>query len=126
MSRVLIVEDSNNEVIEGDDVFQMDELVNPYRVAPSIKLENPNFHVIENTYIEVDVDVDELNVISSNKANREADDEINHDFNKEDDVVYDDDENVEKVLIKKSWIVLIVIFHCVTKLKIYKIFVGAL
>jgi len=49
MSRVLIVEDGNNEVIEGDDVFQMDELANPYRVAPSIKLENPNFHVIENT-----------------------------------------------------------------------------
>jgi hypothetical protein len=96
MSRVLIVEDGNNEVIEGDDVFQMDELANPYRVAPSIKLENPNFHVIENTYIEVDVDVDELNVISSNKANREADDEINHDSNKEDDVAYDDDENVEK------------------------------
>jgi len=47
-------------------------------------------------YIEVDVGIDELNVISSNKANREADDEINHDFNKEDDVVYDDDENVEK------------------------------
>jgi hypothetical protein len=94
MSRVLIVEDGNNEVIEGDDVFQMDELANPYRVAPSIKLENPNFHVIKNTYIEVDVD--ELNVISINKSNREANDEINHDFNKEDDVVYDDDENVEK------------------------------
>ncbi|KAL9368567.1 hypothetical protein Peur_039766 [Populus x canadensis] len=94
MTRVLIVEDGNNEVIKGDDVFQMDELVNPYRVASSTKLENPNFRIIENTYIEVDVD--EINVILSNKANREVDDEINHDFNKEDDVVYDDDENIEK------------------------------
>ena len=94
MSHVLIVEDGNNEVIEGYDVFQMDELVNPYQVAPSIKLENSNFHVIENTYIEVDVD--EINAILSNNSNREVDDEINHDFNKEDDVIHDDDENVEK------------------------------
>jgi hypothetical protein len=70
----------------------MDELVNPYQVAPSTKLKNPNFCIIENSYIEVDVD--EINVILSNNANREVDDEINHDFNKEDDVVYDNDENV--------------------------------
>jgi hypothetical protein len=34
----------------GDDVFQLDELVDPYRVALSTDLEeNLNFHVTENT-----------------------------------------------------------------------------
>jgi hypothetical protein len=57
---VQVVQDSNDELITGDDVFQLDELVDPYRAALSNDLEeNLNFHVIENTL--VDVDVEELN-----------------------------------------------------------------
>jgi hypothetical protein len=44
------------EVIVGDDIFKLDELINPYQVAPSINLkENSNFCITENTFIDVDV-----------------------------------------------------------------------
>jgi hypothetical protein len=45
-----------------DEVFQASELVEPYRVAPSIDLEeNLNFHVFNDSL--VDVDAEELNVV---------------------------------------------------------------
>lgn len=58
----------------------MDELVDPYRVVLFTELENLDFCVIENTYI----DVDELNVILSIDKHRESnnDDEIDIEFNK--------------------------------------------
>jgi hypothetical protein len=57
---VQVVQDRNDELIIGNDVFQLDELVDPYRVALSNDLkENSIFCVAENTL--VDVDVDELN-----------------------------------------------------------------
>ena len=58
----------------------MDELVDPYRVVLFTELENLDFCVIENTYI----DVDELNVILSTDKHRENnnDDEIDIEFNK--------------------------------------------
>jgi len=44
------------EVIVGDDIFKLDELIDPYQVAPSINLEeNSNFCIAENTFIDVDV-----------------------------------------------------------------------
>jgi hypothetical protein len=47
-----------------DEVFQASELVEPYRVAPSIDLEeNSNFRVFNDSL--VDVDVEELNVVLS-------------------------------------------------------------
>jgi hypothetical protein len=47
-----------------DDVFQVSELVEPYRVAHSIDLEeNSNFHVFDDNL--VDVNAGELNVILS-------------------------------------------------------------
>ena len=59
-SHVQVVQDSNDELITGDDIFQLDGLVNSYRAALSNDLEeNLNFHVVENTL--VDVDVEELN-----------------------------------------------------------------
>jgi hypothetical protein len=40
-----------------DDVFQLDELVNPYRVALSNYLEeNSKFCIAENTFINVDIE----------------------------------------------------------------------
>jgi len=52
-SLVQVVENGNNEVIGRDDVFQMDELVDPYRPPPYTKLKNPNFHVTKNTYVDI-------------------------------------------------------------------------
>jgi hypothetical protein len=60
-----------------DEVFQVSELVEPYRVAPSIDLEeNSNFHVFDDSLI--DVDVEELNVVFSfsGQANVDEDDDI--------------------------------------------------
>jgi hypothetical protein len=60
-----------------DEVFQINELVEPYRIAPSIELEkNSNFRVFDDSL--VDVDVEELNVVlsSSRQANIDEDDDI--------------------------------------------------
>ena len=47
-----------------DEVFQVSELVEPYRVASSIDLEeNSNFRVFDESL--VDVDTKELNVVLS-------------------------------------------------------------
>jgi hypothetical protein len=51
----------------GDDVFQVSELVDLYWVAPWIDFEeNSNFHVTENSF--VDVDAEELNVVLSSNG----------------------------------------------------------
>jgi hypothetical protein len=79
----------------GDDVFQVGELVDPDRVAPSINLEeNANFHVANN--ILVDVDVGELNVVFSFSGHTQVDeDDDNHEINVED---YDgtEDESIKE------------------------------
>jgi hypothetical protein len=57
-----VVQDENEDTSVGDDVFKVSELVKPYRVAPSIDLEeNLNFYVFDNSLI--NVDVEELNVV---------------------------------------------------------------
>jgi len=64
MGRVEVVQDKNKNTSVGDDVFQVSELVEPYRVAPSINFEeNLNFHIFDNIF--VDFDTEELNVILS-------------------------------------------------------------
>jgi len=51
----------------GDDVFQVSELVELYRIAPSIDLEeNSNFHIFDNSLI--DVNAEELNVVLSSSG----------------------------------------------------------
>ena len=61
---VEVVQDGNDELIVEDDVFQLGELVNPYRVASSNDLEeNFNFCIAENIFI--DVDIKELNDVLS-------------------------------------------------------------
>jgi hypothetical protein len=75
--RVQVVQDGNDEVTVEDDVFQLDELVDLYRVAPSTDLEeNLNFHVAESIF--VDVDVEKLNDIlkTSGYTKVDKDDEI--------------------------------------------------
>jgi hypothetical protein len=59
-----------------DEVFQVGKLVEPYRVALSIDLEeNSNFHVFNDSL--VDIDVEELNVVlsTSKQANVDEDDD---------------------------------------------------
>jgi len=62
-----------------DEVFQVSELVEPYQVAPSIDLEeNLNFHVFNDSL--VDVDIEKLNVVLNSSGephvNEDDDDDI--------------------------------------------------
>ena len=79
----------------GDDVFQVSELVELYRVAPLIDLEeNSNFYVFDNIF--VDVDVEQLNVVlSSNEQAQVDEDDDNNDINME-DCDGADDESIEE------------------------------
>ena len=78
-----------------DEVFQVSELVEPYRVVPSIDWEkNSNFHVFDDSL--VDVNAEELNVVlsSSEQANIDEDDDDIHieECNGADDDSIDDEE----------------------------------
>ena len=58
-----------------DEVHQVSELVEPYRVAPSIELEeNSNLHVFDDSF--VDVDAEELNVVLSSNGQANVDEEV--------------------------------------------------
>jgi len=75
--RVELVQDENEDTSVQDEVFQVSEVVEPYRVAPSIDLEeNSNFCVFD--YSLIDVEAKELNVVlsSSGQANVDEDDDI--------------------------------------------------
>jgi hypothetical protein len=91
MGRVEVVQDENDDSNVGDDVFRVNELVEPYRVAPSIDLEeNSNFHVFDNIFI--DGDVGELNVVMSFSRQAQVDeDDNNNDINVEDCVGANDE-----------------------------------
>ena len=59
-SHVQVVQNGNSKVIAGDDVYQIDELVDAYRVASFTDLEEKsNFHITKNIF--VNVDLEELN-----------------------------------------------------------------
>jgi hypothetical protein len=92
--RVEVVQDENEDTSVRDEVFQVSELVEPYRVAHSIELEeNSNFHVFYDSLI--DVDAEELNfVLSSNgQANVDEEDDIHiEDCDEGDDNSIDDEE----------------------------------
>jgi hypothetical protein len=75
--------------------YRVSELVEPYRVAPSIDLEeNSIFRVFDDSL--VDVDAEELNVVlsTSGQANVDEDDEDIHieDCEGDDDDSIDDEE----------------------------------
>jgi hypothetical protein len=72
--RVEVVQDENEDTNVIDEVFQVSELVKPYQVAPSINLEeNSNFHVFDDSL--VDVDAEELNVVLSSSGLENVDEE---------------------------------------------------
>jgi len=91
---VEVVQDENEDTSERDEVFQVSELVEPYRVAPSIELENnSNFRVFDDSL--VDVNADELNVVlsSSGQENVDEEDDIHiEDCDEGGDNLIDDEE----------------------------------
>jgi len=94
--RVKVVRDENEDTSVIDEVFQVSELVEPYRVAPSIDLEeNLNFRVFDDSL--VDVDAEELNVVlsSSGLANVDKDDDnhIKECDGADNNSINDEDEN---------------------------------
>jgi len=71
---VEVVQDEKEGTNVIDEVFQASELVEPYRVAPSIDLEkNSNFCVFDDSL--VDVDAEELNDILSFSGLENVDEE---------------------------------------------------
>ena len=71
---VEVVQDENEDTSVIDEVFQASELVEPYKVAPSIDLEeNLNFRVFDDSL--VDVDAEELNTVLSSASEKENVDE---------------------------------------------------
>jgi len=94
MGRVEVVQDENKDTSVGDDVFQVSELVEPYRVAPSIDLEeNLNFRVFDNSL--VDVDTEKLNVILSSNEHAQVDEDDDNNV-KDCDGAHDDSAEEEK------------------------------
>jgi hypothetical protein len=91
---VELVHDENEDTSVQDEVFQVSELVEPYRFSSSIDLEeNLNFRVFDDSL--VDVDAEELNVvlISSGQTNVNEDDDIHiEDCDEGDDYSIDDEE----------------------------------
>ena len=54
--RVQVVQDGNDKITTRDDIFQLDELVDPYWVVPSTNLEeNLIFCVTENLFVVVNI-----------------------------------------------------------------------
>ena len=79
-----------------DEVFQASELVEPYRVAPSIDLEEIlNFHVFDDSL--VNVNAGELNVVLSSSGlenvNEEDDNHIKECDEANNNSIEDEDEN---------------------------------
>jgi hypothetical protein len=73
---VEVVQDGNDESNMRDDVFEVNELVDPYQVAPSIDLqENLIFHILKNIF----VDVEELNVVLSSNGHAQVDEDYDSD-----------------------------------------------
>jgi hypothetical protein len=76
-----------------DEVFQASELVEPYRVAPSIDLEeNSNFRVFDDSL--VDVDAEDLNAVLSSTSGLENVDEEDDNHIEECDEA-DDNNSIE-------------------------------
>jgi hypothetical protein len=79
-----------------DEVFQAIEVVKPYRVAPSIDLEeNSNFHVFDDSLVHVDAE--ELNVVLSSSGLENVDEEDDNHIEECDEAdnnsIEDEDEN---------------------------------
>jgi hypothetical protein len=83
-----------------DEVFQASELVEPYRVAPSIDLEENSIFCVFNDSL-VDVDGKELNAVLSSTSGKEnvVEEDDNHikecDEADDNNSIEDEDENFD-------------------------------
>jgi hypothetical protein len=91
---VEVVSDENKDINVRDEVFQVSELVEPYRVATSIDIEENLFFCIFDDSLVV-IDVKELNVILSSSGQVHVDEDDNDDIHIED---YDgaDDNSIDE------------------------------
>ena len=97
---VEVIQDENDELIMEDDVFQLGELVDLYRVAPSNELqENSNFCIAENIF--ADVNIEELNDILNSGGYTQVDEDDSDEIN-----VKDCDEDRTSQLTKKKTILI--------------------
>jgi hypothetical protein len=77
------------------EVFQVSKLVEPYRVAPSIDLEeNSIFRVFDDSLI--DVDAEELNVVLSSSGQAHVDEDDDDDDIHIDDCNGADDDSIDE------------------------------
>jgi hypothetical protein len=77
------------------EVFQVSKLVEPYRVAPSIDLEeNSIFCVFDDSLI--DVDAEELNVVLSSSGQAHVDEDDDDDDIHIDDCNGADDDSIDE------------------------------
>ena len=96
-----VVQDENEDTSVGNDVFQVCELIKPYWVVSSIDLEeNSNFHVFDDSLI--DVDVEELNVVLSSSGQTQVDE--NDDDNNIEDCNGVDDDSIEEEEENSNWV----------------------
>jgi len=107
--RVEVVQDDNEDTSVIDEVFQASELVEPYRVAPSIDLEeNLNFHVFDD--ILVNVDAKELNAVLSfsrlDNVDEEDDNHIEESDEADNNSIEDEDENSDQICCKASFFIM--------------------
>ena len=52
-----LVHNNNDEIIEEENIFQLDEIVNSYQVILFIELkEDLNFHTTMNIYVHIDIE----------------------------------------------------------------------
>jgi len=98
---VQVVQDSNNEITLRDDVLQLDELVDMYWVALSINIkENSNSCIVENTFVDVDVDVEELDDVLRTSGHTKVDEDDDNDETNVEDC--DEDDNNEDEIKEKE------------------------
>jgi hypothetical protein len=91
---VKVVQDDNDELIMGDGVFQLGELVDSYRIASSNDFkENSNFHIAKNIF--VDVDAEKLNDVLSSSRHTQVHEDDNNKINVQDCYV-DEDESIDE------------------------------
>jgi hypothetical protein len=92
---VKVVQDGNNELTMGYDVFQLGELVDPYRIAMSNDLEeNLNFCIAKNIFI--DVDTKELNDVLSSSGQTQVDQDDDSDEMNVENSDGDEDESIDE------------------------------
>lgn len=76
---VQVVKYSNDEVTTQEDAFQMDDLIDLDKIAPSTELEKDLiFHVVENTYVHIDTN--ELNELLSTSGHTKVDEDEANNF----------------------------------------------